>query len=68
MKQIVEFCVKNDIVLMADEVYQDNIYGDIPFNSFRKVVFDEKADKEIQMVSFHSISKGFLGEFVFFLF
>jgi len=62
MKEIVEFCVKKDVVLMADEVYQDNIYGEIPFNSFRKVVFDQGAQDDIQMVSFHSISKGFLGE------
>jgi len=62
MKQIIEFCAKNDVVLMADEVYQENIYGDTEFNSFRKVVFDQGAEKDLQMVSFHSISKGFLGE------
>jgi len=62
MKEIIEFCVKYDITLMADEVYQENIYGKTPFNSFRKVVFDQKAQNDIQMVSFHSISKGFLGE------
>ena len=62
MKQIVEFCAKNDVTLMADEVYQENIYGDIPFTSFRKVAYDMGAQDDIQMVSFHSMSKGFLGE------
>jgi aspartate/methionine/tyrosine aminotransferase len=29
--------MKENLVLMADEVYQTNIYGDRPFVSFRKV-------------------------------
>jgi len=62
MKEIVDFCVKNDVVLMADEVYQENIYGNTPFTSFRQVVFDQGVQDNIQLVSFHSISKGFLGE------
>ena len=26
MKEIVDFCAKHDMVLMADEVYQENIW------------------------------------------
>ena len=33
------FCKKESLVLMADEVYQENIYqGAAPFHSFKKVV------------------------------
>ena len=39
MKDIVDFCGRRNLVLMADEVYQDNIYQPEtrPFFSFRKV-------------------------------
>jgi alanine transaminase len=39
MQDIVRFCKKEGLVLMADEVYQENIYqGTAPFHSFKKVV------------------------------
>jgi alanine transaminase len=60
MRAIVEFCAKNRIVLLADEVYQTNIYAATPFTSFKKIACDLKSD--IELVSFHSTSKGFLGE------
>jgi len=64
MEEVVRFCTKHGLVLMADEVYQENIYQDAnPFVSFKKVACemgDEAAG--LQLVSFHSVSKGFLGE------
>lgn len=66
MQEIVQFCHENDIVLMADEVYQENIWKTgAKFYSFRKVAYDMGLLKEsngLQLISFHSISKGFLGE------
>ena len=62
MQDIVRFCSDNDVLLMADEVYQDNVYGGNEFTSFRKVTYDLGLQDKIQLVSFHSISKGFLGE------
>jgi len=62
MQDIVRFCSDNDVLLMADEVYQDNVYGGNQFTSFRKVTYDLGLQDKIQLVSFHSISKGFLGE------
>jgi len=62
MISIIEFCSKNDILLMADEVYQDNVYNGNQFTSFRKLVYETGVHDKIQLVSFHSISKGFLGE------
>jgi alanine transaminase len=65
-QQIIEFCVKNGLVLLADEVYQENIYDDsMKFNSFKKVACEmggEFHPDNFEMFSFHSISKGFLGE------
>eukprot|EP00823_Brevimastigomonas_motovehiculus_P003226 TRINITY_DN194_c1_g1_i1.p1 TRINITY_DN194_c1_g1~~TRINITY_DN194_c1_g1_i1.p1 ORF type:complete len:494 (-),score=140.12 TRINITY_DN194_c1_g1_i1:1424-2905(-) len=63
MKEVVEFCHKERIVLMADEVYQTNIYGSIPFTSFKKVVKSMGDQyKDFELVSYHSVSKGFVGE------
>ena len=51
--------------MLADEVYQENVYNksEFPFYSFKKVAHEmgEKY-RDLQMVSYHSISKGFLGE------
>lgn len=60
MVEVVEFCAKNKLVLMADEVYQENVYSDVPFTSFKSVV--RAMNSQIELVSFHSTSKGFLGE------
>eukprot|EP00823_Brevimastigomonas_motovehiculus_P003227 TRINITY_DN194_c1_g2_i1.p1 TRINITY_DN194_c1_g2~~TRINITY_DN194_c1_g2_i1.p1 ORF type:complete len:503 (-),score=123.07 TRINITY_DN194_c1_g2_i1:410-1888(-) len=60
MQQIVEFCHRNSLIILADEVYQTNIYGSTPFTSFRKVVKTMKSD--VELMSFHSVSKGFIGE------
>eukprot|EP00163_Fabomonas_tropica_P031692 TRINITY_DN762_c0_g1_i1.p1 TRINITY_DN762_c0_g1~~TRINITY_DN762_c0_g1_i1.p1 ORF type:complete len:490 (-),score=125.28 TRINITY_DN762_c0_g1_i1:101-1570(-) len=67
MVTVVKFCHEHNLCLLADEVYQTNIYrDDRPFYSFRKVVQDvQKEDakyKDFELVSFHSTSKGFLGE------
>jgi len=64
MEEVIEFCHKNRLILMADEVYQDNIYyQDQPFISFKKVL-REMGDKysNFELASFHSVSKGFFGE------
>ena len=49
---------------MADEVYQDNIWGDSDsFTSFKKVLRDLGPEyDDLPLASFHSISKGFMGE------
>jgi len=64
MKDIVKLCAKEGLVLMADEVYQENIYqGSAPFHSFKKVAADLAGEAAgLELVSFHSTSKGFLGE------
>jgi alanine transaminase len=66
MKDVVQLCYDEGILLMADEVYQANIFqpDTKPFVSFKKVV--REMSKEVaegtQLVSFHSNSKGNSGE------
>ncbi|ONK75158.1 uncharacterized protein A4U43_C03F13960 [Asparagus officinalis] len=63
-RQIVEFCKKEGLVLLADEVYQENIYvEDKKFNSFKKIARSMGyEDQDISLVSFQSVSKGYYGE------
>lgn len=62
---MVSFCSKHNLVLLADEVYQENVYDEnAEFFSCKRAahetgLLDENA---IELVSFHSISKGLYGE------
>ena len=56
---------ENNILIIADEVYQDCVYNDsIPFYSFRKVLetMGEPYKNNVEMISLNSVSKGLLGE------
>ncbi|CAN4098562.1 unnamed protein product [Withania somnifera] len=63
-QKIVEFCKKEGLVLLADEVYQENVYvPDKKFHSFKKISRSMGyGEKDICLVSFQSVSKGFYGE------
>lgn len=62
LEGVVRFCQRHGLVLLADEVYQANVYANAPpFVSFKKIVRSLAAD-DVPLVSFHSISKGFTGE------
>ncbi|KAF9202167.1 hypothetical protein BGZ49_007639 [Haplosporangium sp. Z 27] len=65
MREVIQFCKKNRVILLADEVYQTNIYQpkERPFHSFKKVLKSMGPSYEgFEMISFHSISKGMIGE------
>ncbi|KAJ1653277.1 alanine transaminase [Dispira simplex] len=66
MLEVVEFCYQNRLMLLADEVYQTNIYTpqQFPFHSFKKVLGSARPEvrDQVELVSFHSISKGVVGE------
>ncbi|KAK9817869.1 hypothetical protein WJX72_003409 [[Myrmecia] bisecta] len=64
LEEVVRFCKAQKIVLLADEVYQDNIYAEgKEFHSFKKVVREMGGEAEgVQLFSMHSISKGYYGE------
>jgi aspartate/methionine/tyrosine aminotransferase len=59
---VIRFAKAHDLAILADEVYQENVYlqGDT-FVSFAKVL-TELGEKDVSLFSFHSCSKGFLGE------
>ncbi|CAM8933597.1 unnamed protein product [Rhodiola kirilowii] len=61
---IVEFCKQEGLVLLADEVYQENVYvPEKQFHSFKKVARSMGyGDKDIALVSYQSVSKGYYGE------
>jgi aspartate/methionine/tyrosine aminotransferase len=62
IQMIIEFAMTHGIPILADEVYQENIYlaGDT-FVSFAKV-HHRMGAKDVPLFSFHSCSKGLLGE------
>jgi alanine transaminase len=64
IKAVIEWAAKEKVLIMADEVYQTNVYDpNMKFHSFKKVLMSmpEYADK-VELVSFHSTSKGIIGE------
>jgi aspartate/methionine/tyrosine aminotransferase len=59
---IADFARDKGIAILADEVYQENIYrAGEKFVSFARVL-TEKNIRDVSLFSFHSCSKGFLGE------
>ena len=65
LEDIIKFCHAENIVLLADEVYQENIYYPErrPFYSAKKILRDlGPSYQSVELFSFHSISKGILGE------
>ncbi|KAI9349973.1 pyridoxal phosphate-dependent transferase [Pilaira anomala] len=67
LRDIISFCHEHRLVLLADEVYQTNIYEPEtrPFISFKKALMDHpvaEVREGVELVSFHSISKGMIGE------
>jgi aspartate/methionine/tyrosine aminotransferase len=57
ISQIVRFAEKYNLAIIADEVYQENVY-DGRFSSFAKMV----GRATVPLFSLHSVSKGFYGE------
>ncbi|BBN09233.1 alanine transaminase [Marchantia polymorpha subsp. ruderalis] len=65
LRELIELCYTERLVLLADEVYQTNVYQDQrPFVSAKKVLkgMGGIISRELELVSFHTVSKGFLGE------
>ncbi|EDV25969.1 uncharacterized protein TRIADDRAFT_50189 [Trichoplax adhaerens] len=64
VEDIVRYCSKEGLIIIADEVYQENIYAKgMQFHSFRKVANDiGLGPNDITIASFYSASKGYMGE------
>ena len=62
IRMVIHFAKRHNLTILADEVYQKNIYKPgARFISFAHVMTSMK-EKEISLFSFHSVSKGFFGE------
>ncbi|CAO3671624.1 unnamed protein product [Rhizopus stolonifer] len=65
IREVIQFCHQERLVILADEVYQENIFWpqQHPFHSFKKVLksMGPRYDDQ-ELFSFHSISKGTVGE------
>ncbi|KAL5021155.1 hypothetical protein ScPMuIL_000310 [Solemya velum] len=60
---VIEFAKKENLFLMADEVYQHNIYAEgSAFHSFKKVLTELGSGYDLELASFMSTSKGYMGE------
>lgn len=65
VKNVCRFCSKHNIVLLADEVYQENVYDETAeFYSCKHAAADLGLidNDAIELISFHSVSKGLFGE------
>jgi len=67
IKAVLEFAAEEKLVVMADEVYQTNVFIG-KFHSFKGVLRNLQASSEgekfknVELASLHSISKGMVGE------
>lgn len=64
IREVIRFAQKNKLFIMADEVYQHNIYAEgAEFHSFRKVMHEMgEPYSQMELASFMSASKGYMGE------
>ncbi|RWS25992.1 alanine aminotransferase 2-like protein [Leptotrombidium deliense] len=61
IKNIIKFAKKENLMIIADEVYQHNIYAEgAKFYSFKKVMHE--MGEKIELASMMSASKGYMGE------
>ncbi|XP_034017371.1 alanine aminotransferase 2-like [Thalassophryne amazonica] len=65
IEDVIRFARDEHLFLLADEVYQDNVYADgCEFHSFKKVLFEmgPEFSSTVELASFHSASKCYMGE------
>lgn len=66
LKELIHFCREEKLIILADEVYQDNIYEPElrPFRSVKRILHEMGSEyiDNIELISFHSTSKGLIGE------
>ncbi|RXM29658.1 Alanine aminotransferase 2 [Acipenser ruthenus] len=65
IEDVIRFAAEEKLFLMADEVYQDNIYAQgCQFHSFKKVLYEMGPEycNTVELASFHSTSKCYMGD------
>ena len=63
IEELLKFSKDNDLAVIADEVYQVNVYNSsMQFDSFKKTIRDLGSDyNDTPLFSLQSISKGYYG-------
>ncbi|XP_036452510.1 alanine aminotransferase 2-like isoform X2 [Colossoma macropomum] len=65
IEEVIRFAAEERLFLMADEVYQSFVYGNgREFYSYKKVLSEMGSpySSNVELASFHTISKGVMGE------
>ncbi|XP_078139827.1 alanine aminotransferase 2-like [Centroberyx gerrardi] len=65
IEEVLHFAYEENLFVMSDEVYQDNVYSpDCQFHSFKKILYEMGPEyfNSVELASFHSTSKGYTGE------
>ncbi|XP_060066170.1 alanine aminotransferase 1-like [Ylistrum balloti] len=64
IEDVIKFAKDEGLFILADEVYQHNVYAEgSSFHSFKKVMTEMGGDyKNMELASFMSVSKGYMGE------
>ncbi|NXO54438.1 ALAT2 aminotransferase, partial [Aramus guarauna] len=65
IEDVIHFAWEEKLFLLADEVYQDNVYSEgCQFHSFKKILYEMGPEyyNNVELASFHSTSKGYMGE------
>ncbi|ENN78579.1 alanine aminotransferase 1 [Dendroctonus ponderosae] len=64
IEEVIKFAYKEKLFILADEVYQDNVYAEgCKFHSFKKVLIEMgEPYSSMELASFMSCSKGYMGE------
>lgn len=67
IQNIIRFAHKHRLFILADEVYQHNVYdNESAFHSFKKVLFEMgEPYNRMELASFMSCSKGYMGKVEF---
>ena len=62
IRMVVRFAKRHGLAIIADEVYQENVYTrEARYHSFARVMHDV-GEYDVSLFTLHSVSKGFLGE------
>lgn len=65
IQEVIRFALEKRLLLLVDEVYQDCVYGkNSEFVSYKRVLAEmgPPFSDTVELASFHSVSKGFMGE------
>ncbi|XP_073704200.1 alanine aminotransferase 2 [Garra rufa] len=65
IEEVIRFAADEGLFILADEVYQSCVYGDdTEFYSYKKVLSEmgSNISSTVELASFNSVSKGFMGE------